>query len=136
MKQLSEPTRRSFLASLVALGGGICLSGAGGCGLLRNVKQEAASLNLLLGKAEQAQAIGRAYLDANPSEAELKTLVDLLIRDLDWRSDQASASTLRNRLAERVKTEFNEDKIARVEGWWLAQSEARICGLAVLLAAA
>ena len=83
-----------------------------------------------------AEAVGSAYLARVPSEAAVGRLVSMIVAELpDGRRTviEASDDELRAILLERVRTDFEQDRIVDVEGWVLSPTEARLYALASLV---
>jgi hypothetical protein len=72
-----------------------------------------------------ARAIGAAYLQSCPANAA--TLAAALPAAM-------SVADLRLAIAERVRDDFANSRIAMVDGWMLSVTEARVCALAYLVA--
>lgn len=75
------------------------------------------------------QALGQAYLERYPAEADVR----LLMRSFQDDADLPEARDLAQRLGERRSRDFRDGDTVVVEGWVLARSEARLCALTVLL---
>lgn len=91
---------------------------------------------------QQASAtrVGRAFLRAHPAEADVGRLTASLADDLCGQAcDPASAGSspagLRAAFARQVRADFTTGRVTRVDGWVLSVTEARLCGLAALVAA-
>lgn len=83
-----------------------------------------------------AEAIGSAYLARVPSEAAVGHLVDMIAAELPGGRRtvlEASDDELRSILLERVRTDFEQDRIVDVGGWVLSPTEARLYALASLV---
>lgn len=121
-------TRRRFLVI-----GGLSAVAAGGAGVVRWISSGpslplTSHVGTVLG-AEPLRAIGRAYLDANPREDDESTLVRSLEARPEWRGVSDPAGALRA-LRRGSRADFGRGRVVRVEGWYLAESEARACALA------
>lgn len=83
---------------------------------------------------DSARAVGAAYLDVTPSEAEVEPLVEAIAAGLGgagvlrMRTDE-----IRARLAGRIDRDFEEDATVCLKGWVVSRTEARLYGLAALL---
>jgi hypothetical protein len=91
----------------------------------------------ILRNPASAARVGFIYLQQHPAEARLARLLDGLVGD--WHDagswlDRAGPGELRSRLREQIRTDFAARRTVRVQGWVLAQSEARLSGLAALIA--
>jgi hypothetical protein len=79
-----------------------------------------------------ARAVGVAYLTRFPDEREPLTLTRLVLDGLGLTEAETailSERELRAQLAERLRAEFAEGRIATVGGWILSRTEARLCAL-------
>ena len=121
-------TRRRFIAA-----GGVAaaaLAGAGAARLLGGGPKEA-----LTGHVDEAigsdavRAVGRAYLGVRPAEDGETRLVRLLRSRPEWRSVSSPADA-RRALARAGRDDFAAGRLVSVDGWYLAESEARACALA------
>lgn len=79
--------------------------------------------------------VGRAYLRSTPEEADARLLVDLIC------SSQAGLRSLMvGKEPEQLRTlirhlqmeDFENGRTARVQGWVLSRTEARLCALVAL----
>jgi hypothetical protein len=87
----------------------------------------------ILQGSESAIALGRAYLDHHPEEADPDRLLACLRADLQELSGETTL--LADGLRELVQRDFDRVRLVDVEGWLLATSEARLCALAALACA-
>jgi hypothetical protein len=116
--------RRGFIVGAAAAGGGLGLAVI--AARLAGVwPSGAAALDpaALVGAGPGVQAIGRAYLELEPREADADRLLELILGD-------APAS----RVLERVRLDFTEGRTVRLHGFILSRMEARLCALAALRA--
>jgi hypothetical protein len=74
---------------------------------------------LACGDPASALRIGRAYLREHPEERRRASLADL--------------PTSREALAARVQRDFASERVTKVGGWLLAETEVRLCVLAVMI---
>ncbi len=81
-----------------------------------------------------AQVVGRAFLRRFPEETDTDTLVQRLAgsQRRHWARLAASDS---ERLAEEVRArhraDFENERVVRIRGWVLSETEARLCALSV-----
>ena len=73
--------------------------------------------------------IGRAYLSLHPEEAH----IDRLLTELPGVCVPQRMHELESRLVELRQQDFEDGEVAIVEGWILANTEARACALLTLL---
>ncbi len=89
----------------------------------------------LLRRPDSAAFIGRAYLEAEPAEAELGRILALL---LPGRSAAAlaalPAAELRRLVTARHRGDFSEGRTVSLGGWILSRTEARLYAVAALTA--
>lgn len=90
------------------------------------VLSRARTLANLLPSKSSAEMVGRAYLDIAPGEADLNRLVHLV-------DPGPAAANLGRAVGVRVRDDFAEGRIVRVQGWMLAESEARLAAICALL---
>ncbi len=100
-------------------------------------RRQAGWLNGTLRHPASAARVGRAYLQAYPAEAQIEVLVAGVTAG--WGEDQpwlgcAGPRELRARLSEQIRADFGARRTVSVQGWVLAQTEARLFGLAALCA--
>jgi len=85
---------------------------------------------------ESAAIIGLEYLRYSPAEANIHLLVDLICSSRpERRAELAKADTERCRglLARQQRQDFEHNRVVKVHGWILSETEARLCALAALL---
>ena len=78
------------------------------------------------------RAVGRAYLAAVPEEASVQGLVRRLIGEASAVSAPlplTDRDALRAAMRSRIRRDFAEGRIVMVDGWFLSQTEARLCAL-------
>jgi hypothetical protein len=124
-------TRRRFVGiALVTVTGGAALVAAvgvsrraGGPGL--------AELPVAIGEPGLwgARRIGRAWLRAHPEEADRIALERLLapLPEALRRTGSLRDPKVLEWLRERQRADFAADRIVELDGWWLSQTEARLC---------
>jgi hypothetical protein len=132
--------RRQFLAWFAAAGvlwpGGPGRVWTGLAGV-RSAKM-ADRLAAVFSRPASAAAVGRAYLAAHPGEAGVDRLageLEAALRRSGCEPARADLATLRRAAAHQIKEDFAQSRVVQVDGWVLSLSEARLCGLAALLAA-
>jgi hypothetical protein len=91
----------------------------------------AARLAGLLADQESAAAVGRAYLDLAPGEADSRVLVQRLSASLG-KGRTLGDDELRRLLALRIDRDFADERVATVQGWVLSVTELRLCALCAL----
>lgn len=93
----------------------------------------------LLSDPEGAAAAGREYLAQAPGEADADRLLEGLAgpRRAEWPAlAEGGAGALRRALRERHAEDLAAGRVARVRGWVVSRTEARLCALASLRASA
>ena len=132
--------RRRFL-TLAGLS--LASIGLGRLGSLLMAEREPTAVNALgqrivdlLGCPESARVVGRAYLQRRPQEADLKLLLSSVIGERvlgDARGLMADPEALDRAVRAECQRDFERGELVAIGGWYLARSEARMCGLAHLL---
>ena len=82
-----------------------------------------------------AARIGRAYLRAHPDQARLDRLLQELAAGWPGGAghlERLSTAQLRRRLNRKIRADFAAGRTVTVEGWVLAESEARLFALTTL----
>lgn len=92
----------------------------------------AARLAGLLADPDSAAAVGRAYLDSVPAEADWRVLVRRLSASLGQRGRALGDDELRHLLARQIDRDFADERVATVQGWVLSVTELRLCALCAL----
>ena len=90
-------------------------------------------LLLSLRDVSSAQAVGAASLRAMPEHADVHALVTRLLRDEPALSRSRSTGATRKLLRRCIREDFARERVVAVDGWLLAETEARLCALAVLV---
>jgi hypothetical protein len=80
----------------------------------------------------QIREIGLAYRKQFPAENNIRVLADLLTNE-DSLEDFTDSLAVRTILDKRTTTDFDEGRIVIVNGWVLAENEARQCALFSIL---
>jgi len=129
--------RRRFLRRAAWLGG--CLSLWPAVAFGRSIETPAARqarrIAGIFTRPVSAARIGRVYLRDHPHEASLERLMHGLAAG--WpggaaRIERLSNAQLRRRLHRKIRADFAAGRTVRVQGWVLAESEARLFGLTTL----
>jgi hypothetical protein len=82
--------------------------------------------------SSSARAVGAAYLRIMPYEADVQALLARLLEDQPALSGSRSAAATRGLLRRSIRADFAGERVVAVDGWLLAETEARLCALAVL----
>jgi hypothetical protein len=82
---------------------------------------------------DAVETVGRRVLSLGEGWNAAAPLRESLLIHLTGAEDSAGA---RRKLADAIRDDFRQQRIVAVEGWWLAETEARLYALAVLRAAA
>ena len=86
--------------------------------------------------ADAAQAVGRRVLALGDGWNTAQDLRGGLLARLAGGAGGESPAGTRQALTDAIRDDFRRDRVVSVEGWLLAETEARLYGLAVLRAAA
>jgi hypothetical protein len=127
--------RRTFLLAAGALGASLAWRGLGSPPVFGTAAGGSERLAALLRHEESACAVGRTYLRAVPADASAAVLTARVAERLPGglrAVDTVSDGRLRELLARAVTEDFRELRTVEVQGWVLAQTEARLCALAAL----
>jgi hypothetical protein len=117
-------SRRGFIGGCVALAGlGL---GVSGCGNRAELLAEGRRLTAEITEREHWATIGKAYLEG--SAPKLRDLVEQL--GSAGGSDEAGDALP---LADQLRLDFEQGRTVRVDGWVLAETEARIAALVALV---
>lgn len=79
----------------------------------------------VLGSPDRVRELGRCYRSMMPAEDDQATLLAALRSELGT----GSSSSLRSRLATRIREDFAAGRTVTVRGWVLARTEAQQCAL-------
>jgi len=130
-------SRRRFLR-LALLGAATLLLGPSRRGWRFEAVEPTASTELArrlvrsLRDVPSAQVVGAAYLRATPGYTDVHVLVTRLLRDEPALSGSRSAGAMRKLLRRCIREDFARERVVAVNGWLLAETEARLCALAIL----
>lgn len=122
--------RRKLLAGLALLAGSAFvprLKWGGTPTAMRRAERLVSTLR----RPHAAARIGALYLAAAPEEARIETLVQLL--GAGARLDRTSSTGLAEHYRAQQRDDFAHERVAKVDGWLLSRSEARLYALAALL---
>jgi hypothetical protein len=92
-------------------------------------------VNILRHK-ESARIIGLQYLRVAPSEADAQRLVHLIclgVAENQRSFYEADPERLREFLRLRMRRDFEEGQIIKLQGWMVSVTEARLCALTALV---
>ena len=73
-------------------------------------------------------AMGKEYLQIHPEEKDVKTLMGLM-----GASFYAQEATIRARLRDNIKYDFESDRALVLDGWVVSRTEGRQCALFTLM---
>lgn len=139
---MSDPSRRQFLASLVAFGAALIAPGIT-VDLSRDAAwspgdafdRSRAALTELFGDLDNAQAVGAEYLRLRPEDADRARLLGLIAASIP--ADPAALrrreqSAVMHMLEDSVRRDFEHARMIQLRGWMLSITEARLCALSAL----
>ncbi len=84
-------------------------------------------LTAVLGERDAARSVGRRYLAGHPDERDERALLRLLMPLGD------PATLTQERVRRVVRSDFVAGRVVLVDGWYLSQTEARLCALATFV---
>jgi hypothetical protein len=129
--------RRQFLLLALGVAGSVAasskLSGAAEGWLSQGSLR--AKLTALFIHQESAQAIGHAYLQSNPREANIRTLENQIAQGIAGGYTLLATTSkpeVSKLLTDRIRQDFATDQVVKVQGWILSITEARLCALTAL----
>ena len=131
-------SRRRFLAAAGGVGmGAIAVATRPWTSLVAFAPVSSAErLAGLFSHRESAAAVGSVYLALAPGEAKVSYLVEAISAGLPQGRRtvlEANTDELRAFLLERVRIDFEADRIVEVGGWVLSNTEARLYALTHLM---
>jgi hypothetical protein len=134
MKQKTSLHRRQFFAFALTVGGAL-VAQAGLPGWFRSADALGARLVALFEHHDSARIVGYEYLKKHPQEADAHLLQARIIAGFAGGYTalaQASDSTIRKLIEDRVRQDFETDQIVKLQGWILSATEARLCALTLV----
>ena len=78
---------------------------------------------------KSANAVGEAYLHVHPGEDDERRLVRLLRASNSAWSRSFSPTAIRTLGREQARRDYAAGRLTVVDGWYLSQTEARMCAL-------
>ncbi|MFO1190147.1 MAG: hypothetical protein U1E97_11345 [Alphaproteobacteria bacterium] len=93
-----------------------------------------ATLRALLPKGIAIARIGHLYLASAKLDSQGLTRTLRLVQGFGA-PDTMQADADRERIATRIRHDFERDRLVAVDGWILARTEARLCAICVLASA-
>jgi hypothetical protein len=81
----------------------------------------------VLGDRDAARSVGKRYLATRPGERDERTLLRLL-RPLGD-PEVLARDELGTRVRRAVRDDFTDGRVVLVDGWYLSETEARLCAL-------
>ena len=96
----------------------------------RRKRNVALELETLLRNEDGVSEIGRAYLRVEPAENEIQLLSDRIFSEIRW--DLLQSGDAREVIARRVREDFREGRVVRLQGWVVSLTEARLSALVAL----
>ena len=127
--------RRTFLLAATASGLSVAWRAFGHWPFAQPPASGGERLAAILAHEESARAVGREYLRTVPAEGSLELLTARVVERLPggFRTVAAESDRRLRELLLRATTEdFRDLRTVEVQGWVLAQTEARLCALAAL----
>jgi hypothetical protein len=116
-----QVSRRTFLLLVVGAGAGAT---AAWRLLEANGDSQNAVVAALLDDPAAARRVGEAYLERYPGEAGEERLTRLL-----GLADGQPPAVQQAQVGAAVRRDYQESRLALVEGWYLSRTEARLCAL-------
>ena len=98
----------------------------------RRIKAHTALLSTL-GDQRAAAMVGHLALDAAPIWGDSDAIADEIWNRLGM-DRAADAAAIRARLSSIIRDDFAAERTLRLDGWLVAETEARLCALAALTA--
>lgn len=90
----------------------------------------------LFSQPESAGVIGQVYLHAHPHEANAAWLIQQITQDVAGGNAAfggAGSDELKALLQQRIRQDFADEHVVKLNGWILARTEGRLYALAALL---
>ncbi len=130
-------SRRRFLLLLLSASSfaRVWPGGASQAAVLEPESRRAAELVIeLFGHPESARIVGAAYLGARPGPADVGALLRDVFPDAACRTHGRTSSVrdLCIGFDERSRSDFENGRVARIAGWVLSETEAKLCAIAAL----
>jgi hypothetical protein len=124
-------TRRTVLGVTVATALLPLTAAKAGSAVSRDTTSDAIRrLRRLQPAPQSARRIGLAYANLCPAEAEPHAALREMATALSLRPEEVTAEdehALRQRIAARVRADFEEGDTVDIAGWMLARTEVRLC---------
>jgi hypothetical protein len=139
MKRFATVTRRSFLRMWFFLGAFAVIRGEDVFVQTEGSHNHhllASKLANFFHNKESARIVGLEYLRVVPMEADVRQLTKLICSHWQDRYDEtayADIAQIKQILLRQQRDDFEKDRIVKVHGWILSETEARLCALAALV---
>lgn len=130
----SPSTRRTFLGLVLTGSAGAAFGSRAQASTAGRTSREAALLVALTGifrNRESAARIGERYLRETPHEARTDVLAARIVEP-GAAATRVDAASVQGHAKARVQADFEAGEMVVVDGWMLARTEARLCGLVYL----
>lgn len=130
-------SRRAFFTGILCLAGHKYLAGANVArarGFSRQSVILAYRISGLFRHIDSAIAIGEAYLETHPFEANLDVVAELLAAEALDPSGGPDTSELSSQIVQARQRDFDRGRITWVRGLALSRTEALLCAIVALYA--
>ena len=77
--------------------------------------------------------IGKLYLIKKWTETKEKHIKKLLLEDIDISNSSSDFSSLASKLEQKIKKDFESNRIVEIDGWILSETEAQQCAYFMLI---
>jgi hypothetical protein len=124
--------RRGLVLSLAA--GTLALSAGSGRKVLAGQNPALELFARLFRSPDRAAAVGERYLAGQGGSMNAGDLLDEIRKDsaIDAAIAEGKIEPLRETVRARVLEDLEKGRVARVQGWIVAETEAKVCGLCAL----
>lgn len=90
------------------------------------------SLSYLLNE-EALHEIGNLYLIKKWTQTKEKHIKKLLLENIDISNSSSDFYSISNKLEQKIKNDFESNRIVEIDGWILSETEAQQCALFMLI---
>jgi len=93
-------------------------------------------LSAVINNKDSAVVIGREYVRLTPNEANKTILADLILKRTEgagfFGREQLNNKVIKEYVQKSVRSDFHHERIVKVNGWLLSETEARVCAFIFL----